>query len=175
MVGELAVTLTLEDTEVQLLPALRHQQGFKIADSDGRNWAKVNPLRFAKALTKANERLGRKLVPCVKLMKAVIAKLSESEQISGYHIESMAINVFKGYDGPMTPKSMLHHFFVQAVGHVLRPIEDSSGQSVHVDEYLGAEKSLKRQDVARAFIRIRREIDNANETGSLERWKGHFE
>ena len=174
-VGELAVTLTLEEKEVQLLPALRHQQGFKIADSDGRNWAKVNPRRFAKALTNANERLGGKLVPCVKLIKAVIAKLSESEQISGYHVESMAINVFKGYDAPMTPKSMLHHFFDKALAHVLKPIKDSSGQSVHVDEYLGAENSSERQTVARSFIRTRLEIDKADGAGSLEAWKELFE
>ena len=174
-VGALAVTLTLEGKEIQLLPALRHQHGFKIADSNGSNWANVYPRRFAKALTKANERLGGKLVPCVKLIKASIAKLSETEQISGYHVESMAINVFRGYGGRLTHKSMLHHFFVKAPAHVLKPIKDSSGQSVHVDEYLGVENSSKRKDVARALIRIRGEISDADKNGSQEGWKELFE
>ena len=174
-VGALAVTLTLEGKEIQLLPALRHQHGFKIADSDGSNWANVYPRRFAKALTKANERLGGKLVPCVKLIKAAIAKLSETEQISGYHVESMAINVFKGYGGRLTHKSILHHFFEKAPAHVLKPIKDSSGQSLHVDEYLGVENSSKRKDVARALIRIRGEISDADTNGSQEGWKELFE
>ena len=174
-VGALAVTLTLEGKEIQLLPALRHQHGFKIADSNGSTWAKVYPRRFAKALTKANERLGGKLVPSVKLIKAAIAKLSETEQISGYHVESMAINVFRGYGGRMTQKSMLQHFFEKAPAHVLKPIKDSSGQSVHVDEYLGVENSSKRKGVARALIRIREKIRDTDKNRSREGWKELFE
>jgi len=174
-VGALAVTLSKDDQEIQLLPALRHGQGFKISDSDGRTWSKVYPRRFAKALTKANERLGRKLVPCIKLLKAAIAKLSEREQISGYHVESMAINVFKGYKGRLTQESMVRHFLKEAAGHVLKPIKDSSGQSVNVDDYLGIADSFERQTVASAFIRLRLKINRAGAPGSLDEWKDVFE
>ena len=76
--GVLAVTVSLHDKTIQILPALRIGEGFKIASSDGRNWSKVNSHGFANALTKANKRLGGKLVPCIKLIKAIVARLRRS-------------------------------------------------------------------------------------------------
>ena len=173
--GELAVTVNLEGKSIQFLPALRDGQGVRIAKSDGSNWSKVNPQRFAQALTKANQEMNGKLVPCIKLAKAIIAKLPEQRQISGYHTESMAINVFKGYEGPKTTRAMLHHFFGKASELVNRPIKDSSGQSVHVDEYLGEANNLIRQTVSNTLDRIRRRIQNADGARDLERWKELFE
>ena len=174
-IGSLAVTVSLQDTEIQLLPALRHGEGVKIAGDDGRNWSRVNPQRFASALTKANQRLSGKLVPCIKLIKAIVGRLPEKRQITGYHTESMAINIFKGYNGPQTTKSMLRYFFEHASFQVTRPIKDSSGQSVHVDDYLGAANGLQRRIVADALNRIGRRIRNADGASSIERWKELFE
>ena len=173
--GVLAVTVSLQDKTIQLLPALRHGERVKIASSDGRNWSEVNPQGFADALTKANQSLNGKLVPSIKLIKAIVATLPEKRRITGYHTESMAINVFRGYDDPKTPKAMLRHFFEHASNHVTKPIKDSSGQSIHVDEYLGAENSLERRIVADALGRIGRKIRNADGARSLERWKELFE
>ena len=172
--GKLAVTVHLQDRTIQLLPALRQGEGVKIASSDGRYWSKVNPHGFAQALTKANQSLDGKLVPCIKLVKAIIATLPEKRQITGYHTESIAINVFKEYSGPKTTKSMLRYFFEQASDHVTRPIKNSSGQSVYVDEYLGAANSSKRQTIADALSRIGRKILNAEGSKSLERWQELF-
>ncbi len=174
-IGVLAVTVSLQDKTIQLLPALRHGESFKIASSNGRNWSEVNPQGFANALTKANQRLNGKLVPCIKLIKAIVATLPEKRQITGYHTESMAINVFRGYDGQKTTKAMLKHFFEHASDHVTKPIRDSSGQSVHVDKYMGAKNSLKRQIVADALGRIYRKIRNADGARALDRWKELFE
>ena len=135
----------------------------------------MNPQEFANALTKANQRLNGKLVPCIKLIKAIVATLPEKRRITGYHTESMAINLFKGYDDLKTTKAMLRHFFEHASNHVTRPIKDSSGQSIHVDEYLDGENSLKRRIVADALGRIGRKIRNADGARSLDRWKDLFE
>ncbi len=172
--GELAVTVNLEGKSIQFLPALRHGQGVRIVNSDGSNWSKVNPQRFAQALTGANQKMNGKLVPCIKLAKAIISKLPEQRQITGYHTESIAINAFKGYEGPKTTKAMLRHFFGQASYLVKKPISDSSGQSVHVDEYLGEANSQIRQTVSHALDRIRRRIQNADGARDLERWKELF-
>ena len=173
--GTLAVTITLDDKTIQLLPALRHGEGVQIASSDGKSWSRVNPQTFAHALTKANKTMDGKLVPCIKLVKAIVATLPEQRRMTGYHTESLAINVFKGYDGPKTPKAMLRHFFEKAPDHVRQPIKDSSGQSVHVDEYLGRANSLERRIVADALGRIGRKIRNADGASSSERWKELFE
>lgn len=172
--GVLAVTVTLHDKTIQLLPALRDGKKFKIASYDGKGWSRIDPAGFAKALTKGNKAMDGKLVPCIKLVKAIVGTLPEKRRLTGYHAESLAIQVFKGYDGPKTPKAMARHFFERAPDHVKQPIKDSSGQSVHVDEYLGKANSLQRRIVADALGRIARKIRNADGARSLESWKDLF-
>ena len=174
-VGELAVTVSVAGDEIQLLPALRDGEGFMISNSVGSGWSRIHPRRFASALTKANDELSGKLVPCVKLAKAVVSKLPESHRISGYHLESLAVQVFKTYSGVVTPKAMLAHFFDEASVRVVRPIRDSSGQSVHVDDELGPGGSLKRRVIGDAFSRVARRMRNADGARSLFRWKDLFE
>ncbi len=173
--GTLAVTLTHDGKTIQLLPALRDGKKFKIASYDGKGWSRIDPAGFAKALTKANEVMDGKLVPCIKLVKAIIATLPEQRRLTGYHTESLAIQVFKGYGGAKIPKAMVRHFFENAPDHVRQPIRDSSGQSVHVDEYLGEADSLQRRIVADTLGRIARKIRNADGARSLESWKEFFE
>ena len=174
-VGQLAVTVDLQDTTIQLLPALRHGQRLRIASSGGQAWSEVNPQGFANALTEANRDLGGKLVPCIKLIKAIVATLPEKRQLTGYHTEALAIKVFDEYSGRRTTKSMLKYFFEHAYSHVSKPITDPSGQSVHVDDYLGRESSLERQIIANTLARIGRKIRNADGARSLERWRELFE
>lgn len=172
--GKLAVTLTHDGKTIQLLPALRDDKKLKIANYDAKSWSRIDPVGFAGALTRANKAMDGKLVPCIKLAKAIIATLPEQRQLTGYHTESLAIQVFKGYKGPKTPKAMVRHFFENAQDHVKQPIGDSSGQSVYVDEYLGEANSLERRIVADALGRIARKIRNADGARSLERWKELF-
>lgn len=174
-VGQLAVTLTYKDQAIQLLPALREGKGFKITRSDGNGWSRIDPAGFAKALTRTNKAMDGKLVPCIKLAKAIISTLPEPRRLTGYHTEALAIRVFKGYEGPKTPKAMIGYFFEHAQTHVRAPIKDSSGQSVHVDESLGDANSLRRRIVADALGRIARRIRNADGARSLERWEKLFE
>jgi Second Messenger Oligonucleotide or Dinucleotide Synthetase domain len=169
--GRLAVTLRIDGKEIQLLPAMRIGDGFKIASSDGRGWAKINPKNFSEKLTKANQSLDGKLIPTIKLAKSIIANLPEQRQLSGYHTESLAINVFKGYGGPKNVKDMLKHFFNSAAEYCKKPIKDSTGQSVHVDEYLGEDNSLPRLAIADALGRIGRRLANADGAHSLEQWR----
>ena len=174
-VGALAVTVTRDDTRIQLLPALREGDKFRIARYDSKGWSSVDPGGFAKALTRANKAMDGKLVPCIKLAKAIIATLPEQRQLTGYHTESLAIRVFKDYVGSQTPKAMTRHFFESAPAHVTQPIRDSSGQSVHVDEYLGAANSLRRRIIADSLGRIARRIRNADGARSIDGWKDLIE
>lgn len=170
-IGALAVTLTYKGDTLQFLPALREGRKYKIASYDGKGWSQIDPSGFSKALTRINQAMEGKLVPCIKLAKAIIAKLPEQRRLTGYHTESLAIQVFKGYEGPKTPKAMVGHFFEKVPEHVKQPIRDSSGQSVHVDEYLGEANSLERRTIADALGRIARRIRNADGAGSLDGWK----
>ena len=173
--GNLAVTLTLKDNTIQLLPAIRTDMDYKISSGDGKKWSQIQPRKFAKALTKANQALGGKLVPTIKLLKACLATLPKQRQITGYHTESLAIKVFKNYQGLKTPKVLMRHFFEQASKYVKDPITDSSGQSVYVDEYLGASNSIKRRIVSDAFGRIARRMKNADGARSIQMWRSFLE
>jgi Second Messenger Oligonucleotide or Dinucleotide Synthetase domain len=173
-VGQLAVTLTREGKIFQFLPALREGDKYMISSPDGQHWAQIDPSGFAQALTKANRTMDGKLVPCIKLTKAIIAALPEQRRLTGYHTEALAIKIFRDYTGPKTTKDMIRHFFEQAPNYVKEPIKDSSGQSVHVDEYLGNANSLERRTIADALGRIARRIRNADGARSLESWKELF-
>ena len=89
---------------------------------------------------------------------------------SGYHIESLAVEGIRNYSGEFNYKEMLHHFFERGSQLVLRPINDSTGQSLRVDEYLGAPDSSTRQILSGRMERIARRMANADRAGSSDDW-----
>jgi hypothetical protein len=173
--GELAVTVSFTDAQVQLLPAVSCRGAVKIADPDTDQWSKIKPRAFTELLSSVNANSGFKVVPVVKLAKAIVSHLPEQQRISGYHAESLAVDIFRDYSGPLRPKDMLKHFFAEATGRVLAPVTDRTGQSVHVDEYLGPAGSLRRRVVSDAFGRVTRRMNNADVAGSVESWQKLFD
>jgi len=168
--GRLAVTLEFSDIAIQLLPAVRERSGWKIPDANGTGWARIKPKEFTDSLSKANRDTGGKVVPAVKLAKSIISSLPENRRLTGYHVEALAVAVFDQYDGPKTPKAMLKHFFKEAPSRILRPIQDATGQSLHVDDYLGAADSTQRISAATAVGRIGTRMENADLDHSTELW-----
>ncbi len=174
-IGKLAVTVRFSDRhEIQLLPAARVGGTFKIPASDGAKWARIAPERFANKLSEVNSTNSGKVVPTIKLVKAINDTLSKSYQLTGYHVESLAIEAFKSYSGKKNTKAMLRHFFEEAAKRVSSPIVDRTGQSLNVDDYLGRANSSKRVAVAREMDRIARRIKNADAAHSLGQWKSVF-
>ena len=107
----------------------------------------------------------------IKLAKAINATLPEEQRLAGYHLESLAIAAFRNYEGPKVASKMLPQFIKQIPKLLLEPIRDSTGQSVHVDEYLGAKNSNARVIASHIFERISKRMDNATVAGSIEQWK----
>jgi hypothetical protein len=161
--------------QIQLLPAIKTEIGLKIPSSRRDDWSKIEPRGFQSALSKANEICGGKLVPTIKLAKAVLGTLPEQQRLSGYHIESLAIAAFRGYAGPTTTASMLPEFFDKARELVLSPIRDRTGQSVHVDEYLGDAGSAARNNASHLLNRLAKRMKNATAAGSRAQWEALFE
>lgn len=175
-IGTLAITIQYDDgMEIQVLPAIQTEQGVRIPNRTGEQWSEINPAGFTSALSKANDRLGMKLVPTIKVVKAINSTLPEKSQLSGYHIESLAIEVFKGYAGDRTAEAMTRHFFERAKDLVQSPIKDKTGQSLHVDGYLGAAGSKERRVAEAVLDRIDRRLKLANTTNDLSRWQEFFE
>ncbi|MGH7846924.1 MAG: CBASS oligonucleotide cyclase, partial [Candidatus Binatia bacterium] len=136
----------------------------------GDAWSRIKPEAFFGQLTRSNERCGGKLVPTIKFIKVVNQTFPETVRLTGYHIESLAIEAFRNYKGALNTKAMLKHFFEDSTNRVLKPITDRTGQSVYVDEYLGAANSQKRRLVSDALDRILRQMKNADASRSREQW-----
>lgn len=173
--GKLAVTVFYEDgMQLQLLPAFRFGDGLKVPSSRHDDWSGIMPEKFQRALTRRNEECGGKLVPTIKLAKAVIGNLPETQRLTGYHVESLAISAFRSYDGTKTTAAMLPVFFEKARELVLSPIKDSTGQSVHVDAYLGNPNSTERQAASHLLNRIAKRMRNASALQSTDQWEALF-
>lgn len=173
--GKLAVTVIYRDgMQVQLLPAFRTEDGLRVPSFRHNGWSHISPESFQKALTGRNAECGGKLVPTIKLAKAVMGTLPEAQRLTGYHVESLAIAAFKGYRGPQTLAAMLPTFFDRAKDLVQQPIRDSTGQSVHVDGYLGEAKSTERQAIGHVLGRIAKRMRNASAHCSQEQWRALF-
>lgn len=172
-IGKLAVTVMFADGhEIQVLPALSTKTGIRILNADGSHWTNiVRPTAFANKLTQVNQSNSRRVVPVIKLFKALNEQLPKDARLSGYHIESLAINAFESYEGRPVYKDMLLHFSEYAVTAVLSPIKDRTGQSLHVDDHLGGAESLERQKVSIALKRTVARMKLADSEASLETWR----
>lgn len=147
--GGLAVTVTYNDGgQVQLLPAVERGGHTSIGTEDGTGWRQIRPHKFAEKLTQVNQANGGAVVPTIKLGKALIARLPPEHRLSGYHVEAIAVDAFKGYQGRRDRASLLRHLVEHASRAVMRPTGDITGQSVHVDAHWGAAGSAARAAVA---------------------------
>ncbi len=175
--GKLAISVTYADgIQIQLLPALRTQTGVRIATPDGSGWSNVvRPQEFADKLSQVNRDCGNKIVPVIKLFKGLQSSLPENTQLKGYHIESLAIEAFANYQGRQTYKDMLRHLVQAAVSRVKTPLLDTTGQSRHVDDYLGAGGSADRMRVSAALARVGAKLDTADQRASVDIIKDIFE
>lgn len=173
--GDLAVTVKFKSGyEIQLLPSIKTITGYKIAKPGLNEWSNViKPKNFAKKLSNVNQSNGGKVIPMIKLFKMINEQFPKKFRLSGYHIESLAIEAFKNnHVYPKTIKETLQKFFEHSRTAVLSPIKDSTGQSIHVDDYLGGKNSDTRKRISNNFRVLEKKIDNAS---SVEDWKNIIE
>ena len=167
--GAMAVTIEYTDgTEIQVLPATNTPKGIAVSSSDGKSWSSIQPQAFAQALTKTNQDQGGRVVPAIKLAKAVLANKLGEGAINGYHVEALAIDAFRAYSGPRTPKDMLTQLVEHASERVLHPIPDVTGQSRHVDEYLGGANSASRRSLSKSLMELAATMSGAQ---SVDVWE----
>ena len=161
--GKLAVTVTYANgPEIQILPAIRTiNDGIRIAEPGGSNWTNITrPEAFAEKLIEVNKAKGGRVIPVIKLAKAMADchVKRQSRKISGYHIESLAIEAFSDYDDELKTQVMLDHFLTYSMVAVLTRIVDSTGQSRFVDEYLCNDGSALRVRARTYFGQMRGKV-----------------
>jgi hypothetical protein len=170
--GDMSVTVNVDDRSIQLLPALKYKSGIKISD-DG-EWSNiVNPSVFARKLSIMNQNLNGKLIPAIKLIKAMVANLPESAKLKGYHVESLAVEIFSKNQQSVVNniKDVVVGFFKESPNLVKNPIKDTTGQTFYVDEYLGNKQSVSRLIAADALERISRRIGIAESSCQNDIWE----
>ena len=173
--GGCSIKITLEGEEIQVLPALKTETGYKICDEESGGWSSViRPHKFREALTEANNDSGGLAVPAIKIVKNIISELPEQKRIKGHHLEAIASDAFRGYSGRKDRMSAAKHLISACVKSVQIPIADITGQSAYVDEYLGGAGSVKRRNIADAFTRIQRRMNAADSSASVQAWKELF-
>ena len=170
-----AVTVRYADSTIQLVPVLRRGATLLLPDAKCERWDRVRPTAFTTKLTDVNRACGGRVVPTIKLVKMLVRTLPQNRQLSSYHLEELAIRAFEGYGGARAPQAMLHHFFSVAPGLTAAPIPERTGQSRHVDDYLGPSGSLERLMARDALSRLGRRLRNADAAHALERWRRLFE
>lgn len=170
--GDLAVTVKYKDnTEIQLLPALRSRNTISIAAADGKQWNDTKPKTFQQELTTANTKTNQALVPAIKLFKSINSDFPKQKQLTGYHIEAMAVDAVKDYKGNNTPSSLLIHLFGHSSERVLNPIKDKTGQTRTVDAYLGKANSMERRNISQTLLGMKRRLESAT---SVSQWRVVF-
>ena len=172
--GNLAVTVEYADgTEIQVLPALRRNGGgIRIANPGNTGWSNVaRPDVFAQKLVEVNQANGSRVLPTIKLAKAIADCYVRrpSRKIAGYHMEALAIEAFRNYSGDLDSKSMLVHLFSHSITAVMSSIADPTGQSQHVDEALGRRNSSTRERVSTYFRQMRSMVRSCNTRQDLDR------
>lgn len=175
--GALSVTAEYSDgVEMQFLPAIERKDGIRIADPSVNGWsAVVRPDRFRAKLTKVNQAKDGQVIPAIKLMKGLASQVIQNDdaKIKGYHMESIAIEAFRDYQGPTDLRSMVIHFCESASEIVLEPIRDSTGQSRNVDEYMDEARSPRRVQASRNFREMLDRFSACRSGGDLDRLFGN--
>src|SRR5690606_36829855 len=169
--GRMAVTIRFSDgIEVQVLPAFRSGDVFHIPNPENTRWVTTCPTRVSSQLTEVNQRLSGKVVPVIKLAKAIC--YANDIDVKSYHLENMALQAFSSYTGQQTLSPMLKHLFNQAKSLVLQPMSDPCGQSADITSGLS---SNDRARLARKFRDVENDIGMAMSTTSLVPWNDLFE
>ena len=168
--GVMAVTVEFSDgLQVQVLPAFRYRDGYRIPDPNGEGWILTNPKRFARELTSANKKQSGQVVPTIKLIKSICD--ANNIEVSSYHVSNLALNAFKRYSGDKTYAKMLQYFFNQAKALCRKPTPDRSGQTKYID---GDLSKVDRTRMATALAQMETKVDEAIKSTSLDKWNDLF-
>jgi hypothetical protein len=174
--GDMSIKLSYSDgSELQLLPAVKTKTGFKIPDPKASTWSSVvKPDTFAKKLTDVNQTNRGMVVPVIKALKGAQDGFSEKYKMTGYHLESLAIEAFEKYKGDYSYQNMITHFCKSIAERVTSPIADKTGQSLHVDDYLGSQNSTSRKAISDNYTRLVNKLNSAQGSCDIETWKEIF-
>lgn len=174
--GAMSVTLHFADgIDIQVLPAFPEKDGYRLPRYRGDTWSGVvKPKEFATRLTSINQANGGNVVRAIKLYKIAQEGLPEHSKLAGYHIESIAVEAFSGYAGPLELREMFMHLARASSERVKYPMEETTGQSTYADAHLGIAGSAQRMRTSDTIKRMVTRFEVANDQYRLDTWKEAF-
>jgi len=174
--GDLSIKVEFSDgIQIQVLPAFKTQTGFRIARRFGATWSGViRPREFASQLTNINQQNGGNVVRVIKIMKIVQESLPANARLSGYHIENIALDAFRSYQGRLALRDMFLHLARTAATRVKEPVHETTGQSAYVDDYLGPAGSEERNRASASLNRMVNQLEEADRNNRITPWKARF-
>ena len=130
----------------------------------------MHPQRFAERLIEVNNARGGRVVPVIKLAKAMADCFMKDSgrKISGYHMESLAIDAFTGYEGGLDSRPMLVHFLVHSIRAVMTPIKGPTGQTMYVDGYFGQADSGPHKRASTHFGQMRGKVNSCRSRAEFD-------
>jgi hypothetical protein len=81
------------------------------------------------------------------------------------------VDAFKNYDGDQSLKGMLRHLTEYASSAITDPTKDVTGQSMNIDDNLGAAGSPERSRVSASLERLSNRMRIAEQDSVSEDWK----
>ncbi|MCI0655080.1 MAG: hypothetical protein L0Y39_11470, partial [Methylococcaceae bacterium] len=150
---------------------IKTEAGIRIARANGDGWSNVvRPQNFTKKLTDINNDCAGHVIPVIKLFKGAQSCFPKDHCLSGYHVESLAVNAFSDYNGTLSRKEMFRYFCDYVSKNVTKPVADSTGQSVHVDDRLGQADSIERRQIAATVNRLVGRLNAAEVKHDASKW-----
>ncbi|MCY3978648.1 MAG: hypothetical protein OXG23_11170 [Chloroflexi bacterium] len=165
--GDMAVTVKFTDgLRVQVLPAYREGNTFRIPDVNSAGWKYSNPTAHARRLREINENSGRQVLSTVKLAKQLFDR--NGIGLKSYHIENMALKAFEHYSGPFSNRNMLRHLINRSKSLVHQRIADRAGQTADVSDYLTRNDRIQ---ISKKLARLEATL----KSDSLDNWRESFD
>lgn len=170
--GALSVKVKFADgVELQLLPAFKVKEGYRIPRAQGESWSGViRPREFAQRLTQVNQTNGGNVVSTIKLFKVAQDHFPDDAKLSGYQIEAMAVEAFEEYRGQINHKDMFLHLLEYSADRVRRPMEETTGQSTYTDSDLGPAESEARLKISSYQSRLHKRLQAASDQNARQPW-----
>ena len=171
VIGNLSVTVKFSDVEVQLLPAVKLKEGsIRIVSENGKSWSsEIDYKAFEKKLDGVCKQYGKskngddKVRCIIKLMKYSENKAPEDSKLTNYHIENIVVKALDGYCNKHVKESdLLVRCYDYASKRVLKKMDEITGQSAIIDEYLGPSNDVLRHEISERMTSNKKIVSSRN-------------
>lgn len=151
-VGHQAVTLTKGGHEYQIIPVIRHDGKTYIPSERGTYWKTVDIEVFNRSLNSLNRKTEGRFCEAVRFVKILSnTYIPKRYQLSGYHIESIAMEAISQHCHPLNRTDMIERILGNIPSRVKRYSWDITRESKAIDRDLGSNYSTERKDVAKRY------------------------